>query len=200
MTEERVRQTWFRLKAPLLGACAILLALSPAVADALSQAAGRYSIAPSSSIRFRVGQVGGGGINGSFGSFGGSFDINGKDVSRSKVAFTLYPKSVRAGEPRVEEFLRSNAVFDVAEYPQITFRSTSVRRVGTNEARIDGVLTARGRSGNAQFDARLRKLKPGVISFHVTGAIYRTPYGMGVGAPIYSNVVQFDMMLNGTRK
>ncbi|MBS3649097.1 polyisoprenoid-binding protein [Pseudaminobacter sp. 19-2017] len=200
MTGEYIRKARSLVKPSFLGALALLGGLSPAAADALAQGAGSYRIAPNSSIRFHVGQVAGAGINGSFGSFGGSFAINGNDVSKSSVAFTLYPKSVRAGEPRVEDFLRSNAVFDVAEHPQITFRSTSVRRIGPNEAAISGVLTARGRSGPAKFDARLRQLGSRSISFHVTGSIYRTAYGMGVGAPIYSNVVQFDMVLNGTRR
>ena len=200
MTGEYVWKACSVIKPAFVGALALIALLSPAAADALAQAAGSYRIAPSSSIRFHVAQVAGAGINGSFGSFGGSFAINGKDVSKSNVAFTLYPKSVRAGEPRVENFLRSNAVFDVADYPQITFRSTSVRRIGPNEALISGVLTARGRSGPAQFDARLRQIGSRAISFHVTGSVYRTTYGMGVGAPIYSNVVRFDMVLNGTRK
>ncbi len=170
-------------------------------ADALGDAAGTYHINKSSSIRFRVNQAGGGGgIIGNFGSYSGLFQIDGKNVSNSNVTFTLLPKSVRANEARMEEFLRSDAVFDVAAYPEITFRSTSVTRTGDNTARIDGVLTARGKARKAQFIATLRKQTASTISFHVTGSIYRAPYGMGVGTPIYSNVVQFDMQLNGTRK
>lgn len=189
-----------------VGCGATLLAgvsLSPiasASADALSQAAGRYRIDKTSSIRFKVDQAGGGGIKGSFGSYSGSFQIDGKNVSKSIVTITLYPESVRANEARMENFLRSDAVFDVANYPEITFRSTSVTRIDDDEARIDGVLTARGKSRKAQFEATVKEQNGNAISFHVTGSIYRSPYGMDVGTPIYSNVVQFDMMLNGTRK
>ena len=170
-----------------------------AAADALSDAAGSYRIDGSSSIRFAVDQVGGGGITGSFPDYKGSFRIDGGNVGKSKVTITLYPKSVKASEARVEDFLRSDAVFDVAEYPEITFRSTSVTRTGASTARIDGVLTARGKSRPATFQATVGQQKGGAISFRVTGAIYRSPYGMGVGTPIYSNLVQFDMTLHGTR-
>jgi polyisoprenoid-binding protein YceI len=184
-------------------AAVLLVAMSfgvPAAADALSEAAGRYRIDSSSSIRFQVAQAGGGGgIRGSFGSYKGSFQIDGKNVANSSVSFTLYPKSVRANEKRVEDFLRSDAVFDVANYPEITFRSTGVKRVSNDEARIDGVLTARGKARKAAFEATVRERKGGRVSFHVTGSIYRSPYGMDVGTPIYSNVVRFDMVLNGTR-
>ncbi len=170
-----------------------------AAADALADAAGNYRIDKSSKISFVVDQVGGGGIKGSFPDYKGSFRIDGRDVGRSNVTITLYPRSVQANEARVEDFLRSDAVFDVAEYPEITFRSTSVQRTGASTARIVGTLTARGKSRKAEFKADVGRQAGGAISFHVTGAIYRSPYGMGVGTPIYSNLVQFDMTLNGTR-
>lgn len=171
-----------------------------AAADALAEAAGNYRIDGSSSIRFAVDQAGGGGIRGNFPDYKGSFRIDGSNVAKSSVTITLYPKSVRANEARVENFLRSDAVFDVANYPEITFRSTSVQRTGASTARIVGVLTARGKSRKAEFTANVDRQRGKAISFHVTGAIYRSPYGMGVGTPIYSNLVQFDMTLHGTRK
>ncbi|MEP9386541.1 YceI family protein [Mesorhizobium sp. KR9-304] len=194
-TRVRAGLAAFLLAAPLAG----FSATAQAAADALSDAAGSYRIDKSSSIRFAVDQVGGGGIKGSFPDYKGSFRIDGSNVGKSKVTITLYPESVHANEARVENFLRSDAVFDVAEYPEITFRSTAVTRTGSSTARIDGVLTARGKSRPATFQATVGKQKGGAISFHVTGSIYRSPYGMGVGTPIYSNLVQFDMTLHGTR-
>lgn len=170
-----------------------------AAADALSDASGSYRIDGSSSIRFAVDQAGGGGIKGTFPDYKGSFRIDGGNVGKSSVSITLYPRSVRANEARVEEFLRSDAVFDVERYPEISFRSTSVERTGDSTARIVGVLTARGKSRKAEFDASVSRQGGRSISFRVTGAIYRSPYGMGVGTPIYSNLVKFDMVLNGTR-
>lgn len=170
-----------------------------AAADALADAAGAYRIDATSSIRFAVDQVGGGGIKGSFPKYGGSFRIDGRDIGKSNVTITLYPASVRASEARIEAFLRSDAVFDAGAYPEITFRSTSVARTGPSTARIEGMLTARGKSRKAEFLATLGSQSGSAISFHVTGAIYRSPYGMGVGTPIYSNLVQFDMTLNGMR-
>ncbi|MEQ1950254.1 YceI family protein [Mesorhizobium sp. CN2-181] len=186
--------------AALAMAASLFLLPAPASADALSEAAGNYRIDSSSKINFKVDQVGGGGINGSFGSYSGSFKIDGNNVSKSNVSITLYAKSVAAQQARITDFLRSDAVFDVANHPEITFRSTSVTRISDDEARIDGVLTARGKSRKAQFEATVGKRNGKAISFRVTGSIYRSPYGMDVGTPVYSNVVQFDMTLNGTRK
>ena len=184
----------------LMAAAALLLCAAVSNAQTLSDLRGRYSIAPSSEIAFSVGQVGGGGINGRFSRFSGAFELHPENVARSSVTFQLQPASVSAGEPRVENFLRSNAVFDVAAYPTITFRSTSIRQDGPNSAVIEGSLTARGITRRQTFHATLAGRQGNTVVFHVVGDVFRSPYGMDVGTPIYSNVVRFDMMLRGQRR
>ena len=180
-----------------------LLWLSTAMsaqADTLSALRGRYVIGPSSRVAFSVAQVGGGGIDGVFSRFSGTFDLQPDNVARSSVSFSLEPASVVTGQARVESFLRSSAVFDVAAYPVITFRSTSIRQQGSNRALIEGVLTARGITRRETFEATLIKRQGRMVAFHVVGDMMRSPYGMDVGTPIYSNIARFDMMLHGVRK
>jgi polyisoprenoid-binding protein YceI len=38
-----------------------------------------------------------------------------------------------------------------------------------------------------------------MIGFTVSGRILRSHYAMDVGTPIYSNVVEFDMLVEGQR-
>jgi polyisoprenoid-binding protein YceI len=187
--------TWLRI-ACLIPAFAFVVS---AHADALSEAAGNYRIDPSSRIAFHVGQIAGGGIDGDFAQFSGTFNINGTNIGQSKVSFTLMPASVRTREARVADFLRSDAVFDVENFPEISFRSTDVTRTGENSARIDGVLMARGKTRKAQFLASVSDRTRRSIVFHVQGKILRSLYDMDVGTPIYSNVVEFDMVLRGRR-
>ncbi|TAN16553.1 MAG: polyisoprenoid-binding protein [Rhizobiaceae bacterium] len=180
---------------------ALLLATTlSARPDTLSSLRGRYLIAPSSRIVFSVAQVGGGGIAGTFSHFSGTFDLHPDDIARSSVTLSLQPASVKTSEPRIGNFLRSSAVFDAVDYPVITFHSTSVRREGDNRAVVEGSLTARGVSHGETFKATLTGRQGRTVSFHVVGDILRSPYGMDVGTPIYSNVAHFDMMLKGERK
>ncbi len=178
----------------------MLMAVAPAHANTLSALHGRYVIDPSSRIAFSVAQVGGGGIDGAFSRFSGSFDLRPDDIARSSVTFSLDPGSVVTSQPRVENFLRSSAVFDAAAYPVISFRSTAVRQEGSNRALIQGVLTARGVTHRETFEATLVRQQGRTIAFHVVGDLMRSPYGMDVGTPIYSNVARFDIILNGRRK
>jgi polyisoprenoid-binding protein YceI len=169
-------------------------------ADTLSDLQGRYAIQPSSRVAFSVAQVGGGGIDGVFQHFSGTFDLHPDNLARSSVNFSLQPGSVATGQSRVDDFLRSSAVFNVAAYPVISFRSTAVRQQGSDHAVIEGMLTARGIAHPETFDATLVKRQGRTVAFHVVGQMLRSPYGMDVGTPIYSNVARFDMVLDGQRK
>ena len=162
--------------------------------------AGTYDIGASSQIRFSVDQVGGGGINGRFTKFSGRFRIDGGSIGASTVSFTLYPQSVSTPEQRMENFLRSSAVFDADAYPTVTFRSTAVRQTSDNTAVVDGMLTARGITHREQFAVRLQGLNGNAIAFNVSGNVYRSRYHMDVGTPIYLNVVKFDMDIRGQRR
>ena len=173
--------------------------LSEAKAPSLDDAAGRYDIDGSSQINFKVDQVGGGGISGKFTKFSGTFQLDSSDIGKSVVEFALYPETVQTGEPRIENFLRSTAVFDTASYPKIVFRSTKITRTGEDTAEIEGNLTAKGTTRTEHFDATLTKWNRRVIGFRIQGGVYRTRYDMSVGIPIYSNIVQFDMMVNGQK-
>lgn len=169
-------------------------------ADALSEAAGQYRIEPSSHIGFHIGEVGGDpGITGDFSKFHGTFRIDAHNFERSSVQFELMPASVRTGEARIDKFLRSDAVFNADAYPEIRFRSTKVTRTGDDTARIEGQLTARGRTHPAEFIATVGERTGHSITFHVQGSIQRSAYGMDAGTPLYFDMVDFDIQLNGSR-
>jgi polyisoprenoid-binding protein YceI len=177
-----------------------MIALPARAAVSLSEVAGRYVINQNgSSIQFSIANAGGGSLKGDFSRFSGTIRLDSNDVGRSAVTITIFPESVATGESRVDDFLRSDAVFDVANEKEITFRSTSVQRTGDDTALIAGRLTARGKSFPEKFSVELAGLKSGKLQFHVTGKVLRSRYGMDVGTPIYSNVVVFDMMLTGRR-
>lgn len=191
------------LRRILAGTCALLAlasGASAAGAPSLDEARGTYAIDPSSRIRFSVDQVGGGGIAGTFGKFSGHFKLDNRDIGKSVVQFVLYPASVVTGEARVESFLRSSAVFDTEAHATITFNSTTITRTSEDSADIDGQLTARGITRTERFHAKLTQWNRRTIAFDITGGIYRSRYGMDVGTPIYSNVVQFNMSVTGRRE
>lgn len=189
-----------------LAVAVLLVGLVPGAGPAavgpprLSEVAGRYAILPSSNVLFLVDQVGGGGIRGRFGKFSGTLILSPGNLSRSGVSFDLLPDSVATGQTRIDDFLRSGAVFDTTHHKRISFRSSRVEQTGTDTARVTGIMTAKGHSSSETFDVRLVGWSGRSISFDVTGRIFRSRYDMDVGTPIYSNVVQFNMMITGQRR
>jgi polyisoprenoid-binding protein YceI len=177
---------------------ALLVSPSLSLADQLSDVAGRYRVLPSSRIHFSVAQAGGAAIEGEFKRFKGTFQID-KAIGRSKVEFSLEPGSVTAADPRIEEFIKSDAVFDVAEHPAVSFRSTSVKRTSDNSAGIDGQLSAKGVTRPTKFSITFNGQSGKTLKFHVTGKMSRAMFKMDVGTPIYSNMVVLDMDLVGQR-
>ena len=186
----------------VLLAAAILPESGETAADipSLAEAAGRYAITAGSNIAFRVDQVGGGGIRGTFRRFSGTFNLKAGDLPHSIVNFELKPESVSTGQDRIDAFLRSAAVFDSGHFDTISFRSSRVDQTGPDSARVTGTLTAKGHSLTESFDVKLTAWNARRIAFDVSGRIFRSRYAMDVGTPIYSNVVQFDMMIEGVRR
>ncbi|WP_435655477.1 YceI family protein [Brucella pituitosa] len=182
-------------------AIAMVIAAMPGSshADTFVVASGHYTIQQSSQIAFTVSQVGGGGLGGSFGEFTGNLELDAQNLSRSSVSLRLRPASVDARQSRITDFLKSSAVFDVRNYPVLTFESTRITQTGPRTARIDGMLTARGKTHGETFFAALVGNDAKTVTFHVTGDVLRSPYGMDVGTPIYSNVVKFEMNLRGAK-
>ncbi len=183
-------------------AAALLLFALPLRAEgpSLSDAAGRYALTPQGSrLAFTVPAAGGRAISGRFLNFSGRIDIPSDNVEQARVVITIFPDSVATGEARVDAFLKSNAVFDTANERAITFRSIRVRRTGADTATVEGSLTARGHTFREVFDVRLVEFSRGRVRFHVEGRVLRSRYGMDVGTPLYSNVVDFDMDLAARR-
>ncbi len=170
-------------------------------APSLSEAGGNYTFSNGDSvIRFAIGQIDGGGLQGRFDRFSGTIRIDPRDIGHSKVNITIVPGSVTTGESRVDSFLKSNAVFNSDVEKAIVFNSASVQRAGSDGAVVSGRLTARGKSANETFNVALEGFSKGSVTFHVTGKVFRSRYGMDVGTPIFSNVVDFDMRFVARRR
>ncbi|MDZ5697357.1 YceI family protein [Chelativorans sp. M5D2P16] len=191
-----------KMRTAFVAALLLFLASPRAVAaPSLSEAAGSYVIVPSQSVlAFAVPAVSGPGIKGRFARFEGTVDIPADSVEAARLTITIYPESVTTGQKRVDDFLKSDAVFDTRNERAIVFRSARVHRTGEDVATIEGNLTARGRTFRETFRARLADSRRGSLRFHVQGKVFRSRYGMDVGTPIYSNVVDFDMDLSVRRR
>ena len=80
---------------------------------------------------------------GSFSKFSGTIVVDRERPERSSVSVRIDAASIDTGIVKRDEHLREE-LFDVARYPEITFKSRRVTHTGTNSAEIVGDLTMHG--------------------------------------------------------
>jgi cytochrome c peroxidase len=65
-------------------------------------------------------------------------------ITSSNVAFTIEAASIDTNEPERDDDLRSENFFNVAKYPQITFKSSAIKEVSKDRYEVTGNLTMHG--------------------------------------------------------
>jgi polyisoprenoid-binding protein YceI len=82
-------------------------------------------------------------VSGRFKDFKGSIHFDDKDVTKSSVEFTAKVESIDTGIAARDNHLRTADFFEVAKYPDMTFKSTAVARKGKAYI-LTGDLTLKG--------------------------------------------------------
>jgi len=103
-------------------------------------------------------------VKGAFKQFEGGGYFDEEDPSRSHVELTIKVASIDTGNADRDAHLRTNDFLAIDQYPEITFRSTAVEKVGDNTFKVTGDLTIRGVT------------KPVTIDFELGGSAV-DPYG-----------------------
>jgi polyisoprenoid-binding protein YceI len=96
-------------------------------------------------------------VRGEFHGVTGTVVVDDTDISKSTVNVTIDATSVDTREPDRDKHLKSEAFFDVAKYPTITFQSTKVERNADGTLKVTGELTIRGVTKPAVLTATLPK-------------------------------------------
>jgi polyisoprenoid-binding protein YceI len=127
-----------------------------------------------------------------FHAFSGKIAVDLRRPEASNVSFRVGAKSIEVGSPSFDDYLRGDAFFDVAQYPEITFVSTAVEKVANNHARVSGDLTLRGVTHPFTIDVEIeRSSAPNEdrLDFRATGIVHRLEFGMNAGFPAIGNDV-----------
>jgi polyisoprenoid-binding protein YceI len=83
-------------------------------------------------------------VRGDFSKLGGTVQVDDADLAKSSVEATVDVATVNTREPGRDKHLRSPDFFDVAKFPTMTFKSTSVKKKGKNRLTVMGDLTMHG--------------------------------------------------------
>ncbi len=107
-------------------------------------AAAEYAIDPAhSDVSFKVRHLISK-VPGQFKSFDGAIVADFDNLEKSSVTFTIDAASIDTRNEDRDKHLRSEDFFNVAENPEITFKSTKIEKAGDNEYSATGLLTMNG--------------------------------------------------------
>jgi polyisoprenoid-binding protein YceI len=152
-----------------------------------------------SKLTFSVTHLGISDVNGLFKDFDVNISTTKDDFSDAVFEMTADAASVNTEIEMRDNHLRGADFFDVAKYPKISFKSTSITPAGNekNKYRLTGNLTLHGITKPVTMDLWYRGTienpmtkKPG-SGFRLTGVIKRSDFGIGskFPAPMLSDEV-----------
>lgn len=113
----------------------------------------------------------------------------------SRVEVTLPLAGLDAQVPDLTEHLRSPDFFDAAQFPNATFKSTSVKAAGKGKLIVIGDLTIKGVTKPVTLNVTFNKAgvhplgKREAIGFDATATVKRSEFGLGAYVPNVSDEV-----------
>ena len=82
-------------------------------------------------------------VKGRFTDVKGTLELNGADVTKSKINATIGVASIDTRNDDRDTHLRSADFFDVEKFPALSFTSTRITEAGRGELKVEGDLTIR---------------------------------------------------------
>src|SRR5882757_2598800 len=136
-----------------------------------------------SEVQFKVKHLVISTVSGFFKSFEGALETTNDDFEDSEISFALNIDSIDTNQTPRDEHLKSPEFFDAAQYPQITFKSTSFKKTDDEEYDLVGDLTVKGVTKSVKLAAEFGgstddfygNTKAG---FEITGKINRKDFGL----------------------
>ena len=179
---------------------ALVLAATLVAAAAPAQTS-NWKIDPvHSGIEFKIRHLGVSNVRGTFTHPTGVVHLDDKDVTKSSVEATIDTTTVNTNEPNRDTHLKSPDFFNVAQFPTMTFKSTSLSKSGgklmlTGDLTLAGVtkpvtLTLDGPAA-PQTDAKGTTRS----GFSATGTLHRSDFNFGpkFKAPVLGDDVDFTI-------
>jgi polyisoprenoid-binding protein YceI len=164
-------------------------------------------------ITFKVRHMGISNVTGKFEKFGGSFEVDPKNIKATKGTLTIDVNSISTGNGKRDGHLKSDDFFDAAHFPEMKFVSKEVKDVNEKDstAILVGDLTIRGTTKPVEL-----KIKGGGIvndgwgneraAFTASGKINRFDYGLKwnktieAGGLVVSQDVDLNLAFEGVHK
>ena len=188
--------------APAAATASPAAAAAPAPAPAaeaapIQVASGTYKLDPNHTlVLVQWNHLGFSNPSANFGNVDGTLVYDAADVSKSSVEVTLPLSGLSSFADGFDEHLKSADFFDAAQFPTVTFKSTSVQSAGVNKLTVAGDLTVKGVTKPVTLDVTVNGAgehpmrKVPAVGFDATATLKRSDFGMGAFVPNVSDEVK----------
>ena len=182
--------------AVVLSSLALLVAVPAHAQQALQPA--------QSSIQFTAKQMGVP-LEGHFKKFGAQIAFDPAKLATSRIAFTVDTGSATLGSRETDAALPKPAWFNVPQFPQATFQSSSIKALGGGKFDVAGKLTIKGQSRDVTVPVTLTQ-SGATTTASGTLALKRLAYKIGENEWADTSMVaddvqvQFKLALTGVGK
>ena len=158
---------------PLFAAAAVLSFSTAAFA------ADEYTIDSAHTwVNFAVNHGGFASARGDFGDVSGTIMFDADNVTESSVSAVIKVGSIDTNNKARDGHLASPDFFNAAEFPTLTFKSTSIEKTGDNTGIITGTLTMAGMSKPVSLDTTFNQGTGDKVGFSATAEITPGDFGM----------------------
>ena len=136
-----------------------------------------------SSVKFTVSHLVISEVEGEFKKFSGSVSSANPDFTGADVEFTVDVKSISTDNDMRDNHLKSPDFFDADKFPEMSFKSTSFKKVSGNNYELVGDLTIHGVTKSVKFNTTYGgTMNDGMgntkAGFKATTVIDRFDYGL----------------------
>lgn len=122
-------------------------------------------------------------VDGSFSTYEATITSSNEDFSDAVFEISADIASINTGSEGRDKDLKSAGYFDAEQFPKLTFKSTSFKKVEGNKYKLAGDLTIKGVTKPAEMDVVIKgpieRRGKKVIGLKVSGAINRVDFGVG---------------------
>jgi polyisoprenoid-binding protein YceI len=149
-------------------------------------------------------------VPGKFGDFSGQIQLDEANPEQSSVEVTIKTASIDTGVKMRDDDLRSPNFFDAKKYPEITFKSSAVKKTGENTADVTGNLTMHGVTKEVVLKVELLGKGAGPKNSTVSGwdastALKRSDFGLNwnqviEGTQMVGDDVQIELHIEADKK
>ncbi|NID11009.1 YceI family protein [Fibrivirga algicola] len=180
--------------------------------EAQANTATIWTIDPShSEVHFKVKHLMVSTVTGSFSDYEGQVTQVGDDFEGAQVSFSANIASISTGNEQRDGHLKSADFFNADEFPQLTFKSTSMTKTGDDTYSVAGDLTMRGVTKpvtlKAEYGGQMGdfygQTKAG---FEIAGVIKRKEFGLSwdavteAGGVVVSDDVRLVLNIQVTKQ